>query len=75
LPCVLAIDGGSSSIRERICGGLGFLGIELSQNRNAKNDLLISPNAGRIAVRVIGAGEELMIARPVTRVLRLGACW
>ena len=30
-------------IRERICEGLGFLGIEISQTRNAKNAPLISP--------------------------------
>ena len=35
-------------IRERICDGLGFLGIELNQKRNAKNAPLISPDAGRV---------------------------
>ena len=60
-------------IRERICDGLGFLGIELNQNRNAENAPLISPNAGRVAVRVIPTDEELMIARSVTRVLNLSS--
>jgi acetate kinase len=60
-------------IRERICGGLGFLGIELNQKRNAKNASLISPDAGRIKVRVIRTDEELMIARSATRVLKLGS--
>jgi acetate kinase len=60
-------------IRERICDGLGFLGIELSQKRNAKNASLISPDAGRVKVRVIRTDEELMIARSVTRVLNLGS--
>src|SRR5512143_366349 len=50
-------------IRERICDGLGFLGIELGQNRNAKNAPLISPDAGRVKVWVIRTDEELMIAR------------
>ena len=59
-------------IRERICDGLGFLGIELNQKRNAKNAPLISPDAGRVKVRVIPTDEELMIARSVTRVLNLG---
>jgi acetate kinase len=58
-------------IRERICNGLGFLGIELNRNRNAKNAPLISPDAGRVKVRVIRTDEELMIARSVTRVLNL----
>ena len=33
------------AVRERICDGLGFLGIELDQKRNAKNAPLISPDA------------------------------
>jgi acetate kinase len=60
-------------IRERICDGLGFLGIELDQNRNAKNAPLISPDVGRIKVRVIHTDEELMIARSVARVLNLSS--
>jgi acetate kinase len=60
-------------IRERICSGLGFLGIELNQKRNAKNAPLISPDAGRVKVRVIRTDEELMIARSATRVLDLGS--
>jgi acetate kinase len=58
-------------IRKRICHELRFLGIELSQKRNAKNALLISPDTGRVKVRVIRTDEELMIARSVTRVLDL----
>jgi len=60
-------------VRERICGGLGFLGIELDRRRNAKNAPLISPDAGRVKVRVIRTDEELMIARSVTRVLKIGS--
>jgi acetate kinase len=60
-------------IRERICDGLGFLGIELNHKRNTKNAPLISPDAGPVKVRIIRTDEELMIARAVTRVLNLGA--
>jgi acetate kinase len=60
-------------IRERICDGVGFLGIELNQKRNAKNASLISPDAGRVNVRVIRTDEELMIAKSTTRVLNLGS--
>ena len=59
------------SVRERICEGLGFLGIELNETRNAKSAPLISPDAGRVAVRVIPTDEELMIAKTVCRVLGL----
>jgi acetate kinase len=60
-------------IRARICDGLGFLGIELHRKRNAENAPLISPDAGRVTVRVIRTDEELMIAKSVTRVLKLGS--
>jgi acetate kinase len=59
-------------IRERICDGLGFLGIELHRTHNAKSAPLISADAGRVKVRVIRTDEEVMIARSVTRVLNLG---
>lgn len=60
-------------IRARICAGLEFAGITLHASRNAKSADLISTTAGRVAVRVIRTNEELMIARSVTRVLRLRA--
>ena len=63
----------SASIRARICEGLGFLGIELHDGRNAEHAAVISADAGRVTVRVIRTNEELMIARSVSRVLRLGA--
>jgi acetate kinase len=60
------------SIRERICDGLGFLGVDVDPKRNAENASLISPVDGRVKVRVIHTDEELMIARSVTRVINLG---
>jgi acetate kinase len=63
----------SASIRARICEGLGFLGIELHDGRNAEHAAVISAEASRVTVRVIATNEELMIARSVSEVLRLGA--
>ena len=60
----------SAVVRQRICQDLGFLGIELNEERNAKNAPRISTDGGRVAVRVIRTDEELMIARSVQRVLR-----
>ena len=57
-------------IRERICDGLGFLGVTLQYRRNASNAALISSDAGRVKVRVIPTDEDLMIARSVLCVLR-----
>ncbi len=58
-------------VRSRICAGLGFLGITLDSRRNAKNAPLISAGTSRVIVRVIQTNEELMIARSVSRVLKL----
>ena len=58
-------------VRARICDGLGFLGIELDEKRNATNEGAISAAASRVAVRVIRTDEELMIARTVCSVLGL----
>jgi acetate kinase len=61
----------SASIRARICDGLGFLGIELDDGRNAAHAAVISAEGSRVTVRVIPTNEELMIARSVSRVLGL----
>jgi len=57
-------------VRARICEGLGFLGIELDETRNAATEAVISADAGRVTVRVIPTDEELMIARSVCRILK-----
>jgi acetate kinase len=59
-------------VRTRICEGMGFLGIELEEKRNAANECVISAAASRVAVRVIRTDEELMIAKTVCQVLGLG---
>jgi acetate kinase len=59
----------ASTVRARICDGLGFLGIDLDQERNAKHEPWISSGTGRVKVRVIRTDEELMIAKSVMRVL------
>ena|SRR5437870_2454778 len=60
-------------IRERICDGLDFLGIELHRKRNVQNALLISTDGSGVKVRVIRTDEELMIARSVIRLLNVGS--
>jgi acetate kinase len=61
------------SIRTRICEGLGFLGIELNEARNAENAPAISAPTGRVTVRVMRTDEKLMIARSVCRIVGLDA--
>jgi acetate kinase len=55
-------------VRARICDRLDFLGIELSESRNAETAGIISTDASRVAVRVIRTDEDLMIARSVFRI-------
>jgi acetate kinase len=59
-------------VRARICEGLGFLGIELNETRNAETAGVISTDASRATVRVIRTDEEWMIAITVCRILGLG---
>jgi acetate kinase len=61
----------ASVVRDRICDGLGFLGIELEEKRNVANAAVISTVASRVTVRVIRTDEESMIAKMVCRVLGL----
>ena len=56
-------------VRDRICRGLQFLGIEIDEARNVKNETIISTDASKVCVRVIKTNEELMIARLVCHVL------
>lgn len=59
------------AVRARICGGLGFLGIELDEKRNLSNADVISSETSRNTVRVIRTDEERVIANMVCRVLGL----
>jgi acetate kinase len=68
-----AIGENAPIVRTRICEGLGFLGIELEEKRNAANEGVISAATSRVPVRVIRTDEEWMIASTVCRVLKLGA--
>jgi acetate kinase len=54
-------------VRARICEGLGFLGVELSEAHNRESASTISTESSRVTVRVIHTDEELMIARSVVQ--------
>jgi acetate kinase len=62
----------SPVVRERICEGLGFLGLELDREQNGMNAAVISTVRSKARVRVMRTDEELMIARSVCRVLEAG---
>ncbi len=63
----------ASVIRQRICAGLGFLGIAIDRRRKSRHAPVISETGRRVAVRIIHTDEELMIARSVVRLLKLAA--
>ncbi|MET3980263.1 acetate kinase [Mucilaginibacter sp. UYP25] len=63
------IGANSPLIRERICRDMNFLGIELNQQANLKNEEIISLKTSRVSVRAIPTHEELMIAQAVRKVL------
>jgi acetate kinase len=56
-------------VRDRICDGLGFLGIELDERDNLDNAGVISTETSQVCVRVMHTDEERMIATTVRRVL------
>jgi acetate kinase len=56
-------------VRQRICSGLGFLGLEMDAQRNAANHDVISAAQSPVTVRMIRTDEESMIATLVFRVL------
>ncbi|MDQ2753214.1 MAG: acetate/propionate family kinase [Bacteroidota bacterium] len=56
-------------IRSRICAGFEYAGIGLQEQKNRKNEWLISNDGSKIKVYVISTNEELMIAGMVYQVL------
>jgi acetate kinase len=59
----------SPEIRRRICDGLGWIGLRLDQERNARGEEHISAPSSRIAAYALHADEERVIAREAWRLL------
>jgi acetate kinase len=56
-------------IRARVCDGLGFLGIEIDEDKNNANAIVISKEGAKVTVFVIPADEEIIIAEETRRVV------
>lgn len=54
--------------RQQICRDLAFLGIELDEDKNLKNQFFIQKDKGPVQIAIVNTNEELMIARDVMRV-------
>src|SRR5919107_1933984 len=59
----------AARVRERICEGLGFLGIRLDPERNAAHAPVISGDDTAVTVRVVPTDEDLMVARHTRRLI------
>ncbi len=59
----------SRRIRERVCEGMDWLGIELDRAANADNAWVASTELSRVRVLVIPTNEELVIARAAAALL------
>lgn len=59
----------SATVRQRICAGLQYLGIDIDGSLNERHAARIS--SGRVAVRVIRTDEESVIAGLTARLLGL----
>jgi acetate kinase len=60
----------SASVRARICADMGWLGIEIDAQANARSAEVISSDSARTAMLVVPTNEELVIARATRRVIR-----
>ena len=58
------------AIRQRICEGLEFFGIEIDDTLNRSNEGLISKDTSWVNVRVIHTDEEYMIAQQVSQIFK-----
>ncbi len=56
-------------VRERICAGLEFLGLEIDPSLNRSNAPVISKECSRARIKVIKTDEDSMIARHVLAVI------
>jgi acetate kinase len=72
---VITFSGGigenSAAVRAAVCAGLSEIGIELDPGRNAaaKGEAVLSPEGARVAVLLVPADEERIVARAVARVV------
>lgn len=60
------------AIRERVCKGLEFLGIEIDQDRNKQNTEVISTDGAKAVVRIIHTDEASVAASEAWRLINQG---
>lgn len=60
----------AAPVREAVCRGCAWLGVELDEGANSGDQLRISSATSRISAWVIPTDEELMVARHTRKLLR-----
>ncbi|MEA3176145.1 MAG: propionate kinase [Gammaproteobacteria bacterium] len=61
----------AAPLRQRICAGLEFLGVELDGAANSGAAPIISTKQSRVSVRIIRTDEEFVIAQQTARLLEM----
>ena len=71
---MLVFSGGigehSAPVRDRVCDGLGFLGVSIDAACNRSNASTLSTKGSNVHVRVVSSQEDLQIARHSRALLR-----
>lgn len=57
-------------IRQRVCDGMRWIGIEMDPNRNADNGTVLSTDFSRVRILAIPTHEEMVIARAAARMMQ-----
>lgn len=60
----------SAVIRERVCDGLGYLGINLDVDRNSTNQELISSTSSQVGVHVLPTDEAQVLAAKTVKIMQ-----
>jgi len=71
---MLVFSGGigehSAPVRNRVCNGLGFLGVSIDAAGNQSNASTLSTKGSKIQIRIVASQEDLQIARHSRALLR-----
>jgi acetate kinase len=65
---------GSAALRAAVCARLAQLGVGVDATRNAEHAEQIAPPGAAVAVLIVAAGEEIVVARDTATVLDGAAC-
>lgn len=65
----------SAVLRGRICQGLEYMDIEISESANQENSFLISSESSRVGVHVIPTDEARIIAEQTIELQQRGTAW